>query len=951
MLLLAADRVVSVDSLVEAVWSGRPPVTGRTQIAICVAGLRKTFKAAGCHDDAIITAHPGYMLSAAAHRIDARDFSERVASARAAARQDRTVAAADMLGEALALWQGPALAGISSQPVEIEAMQLEEERLAIYEELTALRLRLGQHRVLIGELTIAVREHPLREQGRVHLMLAQYRAGHRAESLQTFRDGRRQFVDELGLEPGPALQSLCDAILRDDPVLAAPSTAAEPAEMSVIPAQLPSNVRFFTGRQAELSALDELLTDQSDSQPIAVGFVSGVAGVGKTSLVVHWAHRVASSFPDGQLFADLCGHNAQSEPTSPSTILDRFLRALDVSSVRIPAEFNERVALYRSVVSGRRMLIVLDNAKKFTQVEPLLPGGGMCRVLVTGRDQLDELVGSYAAVKLRLSTLRESEAAALLGQVVGGDRARAEPASLARLTDLCDRLPLALRIAAARLAAKPHWTISHLVTRLEDQRQRLDELSYGDQQVRGSFELGYRYLDPATAAMYRRLGLLNIPSFAAWAGAALLDTGQTEAENIIEQLVDAHLLEVEGVDPTGDVRYRFQDLLKLYASERAREEDSPAEQRAACGRAIGGWLALAEEAHRREYGGDYTIIHGTAARWRPDRDQVDQLMREPLAWFETERLSIVAVIAQSAQLGMDELAWDLAMTATTLFEARNYLDDWRSSCELALSATRRSGNLRGEAVMLYALGTLETFQQQYELAAGFFAAALSLFGRTAAPYGRALTLRNIALLDRIRGDLLVARERCKEARSAFQSVGDRYAEAHVLGNMAQIELELGNPDAGVQLAREAVRICRDIGTARGEAQSLYRLAEAFFEQERFTEAAETFQQVLRIVRDNGDKLGEAYAARGLGETQLRAGLLEQAEATLLEALDSSRQIPDKFVEARAYLALGWIYLRLRRPHWAQRDFERAGEIFAKLHAPFWQEKVSHAVAVLRAPGG
>ncbi len=570
MLLLSPDQVVSIDSLTEAVWQGCPPATSKTQIAICIASLRKNFKAAGCHDELITTTAPGYMLRSGRHRIDAREFKEHLARARQAAQRNDAAEAAELFKTALGMWRGPALDGIASHPVQARAAELEEQRLIGYEQHTALRLELGEHRTLIGELRTLVAQHPLREQARSHLMLAQYRSGRRAEAMETFRLGRRRSIDELGLEPGQALHDLHDAILRDDPALLAPPATARPAAASVVPAQLPADIVAFTGRRAELSALDTLLDEDAGAREgMPVGFLTGGAGVGKTALAIRWAHRSADRCADGQLYADMRGHERGGRSTGTCAVLDRFLRALGVPGDRVPESFDERVALYRTTLANRRVLIVLDNVQEFSQITPLLPGSGRSAVVVTGNDQLGELSETCAPVRLNLAPLSPDEATTLLVKIVGDTRVTDDPEATARLGQLCDRLPLTLRIVAAKLRAKPHWPVRHLVRRLEDPQQRLDELSHGDRDLRHRLRLSYQQLDETAARLYRSLGLLDLSEFTSAIAASVLKVCPVEAENVVERLVDAHLLHVARWHDTGNAVYRFQDLHRLYAQERA----------------------------------------------------------------------------------------------------------------------------------------------------------------------------------------------------------------------------------------------------------------------------------------------------------------------------------------------------------------------------------------------
>ncbi|MFG2132170.1 BTAD domain-containing putative transcriptional regulator [Streptomyces sp. NPDC048751] len=950
MLLLAPDRVVSVDALADAVWHGTPPPTARNQIAICVSALRKTLKAAAGADDMLVTSHPGYMLFTGEHRIDAVEFDECAALGREAARSGRPEEACAHFADALAMWRGPALDGIPAERVEAEAARLTEMRLDVYEEYMGLRLELGQHREIIGELAAFVREHPLREQATAHLMLAQYRSGRRAEAMETYREGRKVLADDLGIDPGPALQELHEQILADSPRLNLPVEPVTPVPSATVPAHLPSSVASFTGRNPELATLDRLL-DLLDGPALPVGSITGIGGVGKTALAVRWAHQVAGRFPDGQLFADMRGYDEEA-PSLPGAVLDRFLRALGVPGPQIPADPNERTALFRSVLDGRRVLIVLDNARSFRQIRPLLPGSGRCCVLVTSRDPMGgALAGDYAFVPLNLEALGQDESIALLSKVAADGRLSADPVAAARLSALCDRLPLALRIAAARLAAKPHWSVRTLVSRLEDQHRRLDELSPDERGVRAGLRLSYRDLPPATARMFRLLGHLNVPDFASWAGAALLDIDPFDAEDLIEELVDAQML-VPLSSATGPVRYRFQDLPRLFARELALAEDTEDERRAALRRACGAWLGLAAEAHRKVYGGDYTIIHGQAPLRPLPGHLAESMLEDPMEWFESERASITGLVDQAAREGEAAYAWDLAITSVTLFQNRNYLEDWRFCGDRALAAARAVGDRLGEAVMLHSLGTLEIVRWEYEAAHGHLDVALRLFealedeqGENRAK-GRALVLRNLALCARHRGDLGAARELGHRSLEIFRTVGDHYAEAHVLGLLAQIELERGRPQASLVLSSEAVARSRGLGSVRGEAQSTVRLAEALIHEGEGERAEDACRRALELVRSSGDRRGEAHALRALGEALWRQDKNEEAEAVLELALSVAGKVPDRFLEARAGVLLGCVRALLGERAGAAACFKTAGDLFSEVGAPSWRERTTRLLTVL-----
>ncbi len=939
LLVLNPDRVVPVDRLIDVVWNGRPPSTARTQVAICVSALRKTIKSTGVDGDVIVTAHPGYRLDTTGHEVDWVAFTRAVGEAERATAENHLTEATRFYAQALALWRGPALAGVMGHPVEIEASRLEERRLNAFDDATAVQLALDQHQEIIPELAGVVRDNPLRERSLGHLMLALYRSGRRAEAMEAFRAARKQFIDELGLEPGPDVRRLHDAILHDDPSIAHPDGAAGPAPTSArpstVPSELPPAIPGFIGRESELAALDTLLSASGTEPGPRVGLITGVAGVGKTGIAVHWAHRVNEHFRDGSLYADMRGYDGLHVPTEAGDVLGRFLRSLGVVADRVPTAHEERIALYRSLLAGRRMLVVLDNVRHYSQVRDLLPGVGECCLVVTSREALGDLVTWPPQARIHLRLLGESEAVRLLAAIAGESRIAAGPSEAVALAHLCDRLPLALRIAAARLASRPHWTVRQMVTRLRDERRRLDELSQGESQVRAGLELSYRHLSPEGSCLYRRLGLLACPDFTAWTAAVLLDCPVLDAEFILEQLIDAQFVEVVGLDATGHLRYRLQNLLRLYAAERAAQGESEAQIQAARERVLQTYLTLAEQAHRREYGGDFSLLHGAAPRRALPASVADDLLAVPLEWFEAERLSLRALIDQAAGLGLDELAWDLATCTVVLFETRNYVDDWRLCAERAHQAARAAGNVRGQAAMLSDLGALALRLRDLDRTGMLLDEALSLHRAAGERYGAALVLRNLAIRDRMLGDLNTATSRLQEAGAVFRTVGDRSSQAHVMNNLAQIQLDLGRPDLAVDLGREAVRLSETIGGnggARGLAQSIHRLGRVYLALGEAEPAEEAFLRVVRIVKEKSDMVGLAHALHGLGESRLAMGRGAQAMDTLTDALDIAAHIDSPLVEGQINLAMGHALRTLGRPG-AEARVRAAQVIFDRIGAP------------------
>ncbi|MBJ6622126.1 AfsR/SARP family transcriptional regulator [Streptomyces sp. DHE17-7] len=559
-LLLSFNQVVSFDALIEKVWNGHPPSTARTQVAICIATLRKIFRTAGLDRETIITATPGYMLSLTGHSLDSLRFEQLVARATELTAENRPAPAADALRQALALWRGPALGGVYAPFAETEAARLDEQRMLAVEQLTALRLQLGEHQSVLGELQALVGACPLRDRLRYYLMLAQYRSGRRAEALTTFRDGMRHSIEEIGLELGTDLQALHDSILRDEfPQLDVPGIAVQQRDrQQTVPTQLPESDAYFIGRSREQWLMDDVLLDGSAQNHSPIAYITGSPGIGKTSLAVNWAHRAAHRFPDGQLFADLREGDTLG-------VLHRFLRQLGAEGP-LPTEPADAAERYRGMLEGRRVLIVLDHASSYTQVRHLLPTSGGCCVLITGRANLDELMQKYRALRLRVAPLSDDESRETLTSVLRDARAEESPEATSRLAGLCGHTPLALRAAAARLLTKTHWRVLDLVRRLERSGDRLAELSIGDDSLRARLDRSMRELDPRVASAYRELSRLDDTDFDAAQAAQVLGTDLLEAEDLIETLVDAQLLEAVGRGGAwGEMRYRWQELVRLHA--------------------------------------------------------------------------------------------------------------------------------------------------------------------------------------------------------------------------------------------------------------------------------------------------------------------------------------------------------------------------------------------------
>ncbi len=541
-LLLEANRVVSTDRLADALWDHSPPTTARGQVQICVWALRKAFNEIGL-TDRIVTRPPGYLVRVEDGDLDLDVFDRLARAGQQALAESRLADAAEAMGAALALWRGSALAGLDSRVLEAAAGRLLERRLTTVEDRIDIALRLGQHHQVVGELRELVAAYPLRERLRAQQMKALFGAGRQAEALEAYRSARQTFVDELGLEPGTELRRLEREILTG-------RAGPEPAVPRLLPARSPD----LAGRTEAGAGIRTALTGAGPVAPLVA--ISGRAGVGKSALAVHAAHDLAAEYSDGQLYLDLRG--STDRPVPPEQALARFLRALGLAGDELPDGLDERAERYRDLVAGRRVLVVLDDVADEAQAVPLLPGSASTGVIVTSRPRLTGLAGTH---RVHLDPLDSDESVALLAAVAGADRLAAEPAATSELAGLCDGLPLALRIAAARLAARPHWTVARLVERLRDEEHRLDELVSGGQDVRAALATSYQRLCPAARRLFVALGRRPGPT------GAVIDPLPTGAAEPLEDLVDAQLVEVSGHN--GHSAYRLPGLVAAYARELA----------------------------------------------------------------------------------------------------------------------------------------------------------------------------------------------------------------------------------------------------------------------------------------------------------------------------------------------------------------------------------------------
>jgi tetratricopeptide (TPR) repeat protein len=571
------------------------------------------------------------------------------------------------------------------------------------------------------------------------------------------------------------------------------------------------------------------------------------------------------------------------------------------------------------------MLVVLDDAADEGQVSPLLPGSSAAAVLITSRSRLAGLAG---ATRIEVDVLDASQSLDLLGRIAGPGRVQAEAQAAAAVARQCAHLPLALRIAGARLAARPHRDIQQLADRLADQSRRLDELEHGELGVRASISLSYQGASEQARVLLRRLALLEAPVFSGWMTSALLDQPPADAEDVLDELVNAHLVEASG----GLGQYRFHELIGVFAMERLVAEEPAAERMAALERALGALLYLAHQACHRYYGGSYLPLDTRPPRWPLPSTLAGQLARDPLAWCERERAGLISGVRQAAEAGLVELCWSLARTTETLFESRSYLDDWREVVDIALRATRGARHVRGQAAMRYSLGSLRQEQGRFEAARREFDAAAGLFRDAGDDQGFALVIRNIAFIDRITGRLGEAARRYEQALAIFRTTGDQVAVAYVLQSLARVKLESRDLGPARELLAEALQLTQEVPCGRIEAQVLYAAGEVYLEAGELADAVGMFERALAKVREDGDENGQAYVLRGLGVVLLRQGELGRARDALRRARELADSAGVPLAAARALLGLSELALASGDPAQAIVAAQQASAAFAEMGA-------------------
>jgi tetratricopeptide (TPR) repeat protein len=675
-----------------------------------------------------------------------------------------------------------------------------------------------------------------------------------------------------------------------------------------VPRQLPGDVGGFVNRLRELARLNEVMADDR-GEPLVVGVyvITGTAGVGKTSLVLHWAHSARRRFADGQLYVNLRGYDP-GPPVSPEEALDRFLRALGVSPGNIPVELEDRAALYRSMLADRRMLVVLDNAATVRQVRPLLPGNAECLVLVTSRSRLSGLVARDGARRLTLDVLSEDEAVGLLRAITVGYRHSDNPAELVELARLCARLPLALRIAAERASSRPLMLLNELIADLRDESALWGALTAEDDEeadaVRTVFAWSYRALPEAAARLFRRLGLHPGPEFGIPAAAALAGISISQARQLLNVLVGAHVVEQQAPG-----RYQFHDLLRAYATNLALDQETAESRRSALEQVVIWYLRAAHAAATTVAPFNRHIVIDTSTDVPWPRFATASAAFE---WYEVERANLVAATRAAAAAELHQLAWQLSLALRVIYARQNFFDDWLTTSHIGLDAARRNHDQRGEAELLDSLGRAYLQSHRLSEAEEHHRGALAVRREMGDRYGEGVSINALGLLDWRRRRLDSAVSLFEEAITVFRELGDRRWEALMLSNLGMAYRDLGELTSAVEALDTSVAICREVGDRPDEGNALFVLAMAQREQGLVSEALATIEHALAIARDESHHAWEAFWLLELARIQRLRGQADEALTSCQRSATIQRRLGDRSREAMALDGTGEVYRELGR---------------------------------------
>jgi DNA-binding SARP family transcriptional activator len=889
-LVLRAGRAVPVRDLAEVIWGANLPKNPRRATQVAVVRLRALLEEAGAAG-AIVTSTDGYLIEASPIDVDIERFRGGLSEAERAAERADPAAEAAALGAALSHWRGEPLADVPSDALQQQIVpRLREQRLYALERRFDVDLRLGRYEQVIGELVQATAEHPLRERFWVQLMSALHRAGRRADALAAYHDGRRRLAEELGIDPGEEMRQVHAAILGG---FRSPATGA--VLLPAVPRQLPPEVSAFAGRVREVARLDALLL--GPVRPTTIAVVSGTAGVGKTSLALHWARRTADRFPDGQLWVNLRGYDHRPAMT-PGQALTLFLRALGVPGEAIPSDVECQTGLYRSLMDGRRALVVVDNASAADQVRPLLPGGPGNVVIVTSRNQLTGLVAVDGAHAVPLDLFTDAEGHELLARRLGAERVRAESSAVHEIVERCAGLPLALALAAARAAQRPSVPLATIAGQLRAARDSLDAFASTDAatDVRAVFSCSYRTLSEPAARLFRLLGLHPGPDIAAGALASLAGIPVEALRPVLDELAAAHLVteHVEG-------RWMLHDLLRAYATELVHTHDGAAERDAVLRRVL-----------------DHYVHSGHAAALliEPLREPLRLPPRDPavtvcqpagreaaLAWFSAEYTGLLAAIERTGRGTFDTHTWQLVWTLADFQQWRGLWPDRAASLQAALEATCRLDNRAEQARAHRGLGYAYTRLRRNDDAQLHLRQALDLYTALGDLVGQGRAHHGLSYVLERRGDSRAALWHAERALELFPPDGNRAQRARALGTVGWCHGQLGDHRQSLRFNQEALVLLSGTGDRVAEAATWDSLGYAHHHLGDYRRAIDAYETAVRLRREVGHRYGEANTLAHLGDTYAALGAADDARRAWRGALALLEQLREPDAErVRAKLA-------------------------------------------------
>lgn len=885
VLMLEPGRPVAAGRLIGLLWEDTPPPTARNTLQAILSRLRKALRDAdGDVPDPsrLLTQGDGYSLLVQPETVDLHRFRVLVEQARAV---DDPESRSAGLTAALELWRGPALADAADGAVRARLCDsLEELRFAALSDRIDADLAAGRHAELVEELCRLVAEYPLREQLHGQLMLSLYQCGRRADALDAYRRVRRLLVDELGIEPGPQLRTLEALIIADRGAPAGTGREAVP----VVPAQLPPDLAGFVGRAEDLRRLDALLGGGHTTTAPVICVVTGAAGVGKTTLAVHWAQLHRDRFADGQLYLNLRGFDPVGPPTSPAEAMPVLLQMLQVPAAQIPATLAAQVGVYRSVLARRQMLIVLDNVRDAEQARPLLPGVPGCVVVITSRSQLTSLVVSEGANPLPLDLLSADEARELLAHRLGAARVAAEPAAVNDLIARCARLPLALAIMAARAAMHPGFALAALAGDPGGPHAGLDEFDGGDHatRVRTVFSWSYQTLSPDAARLFRLLGLHPGPDIAAPAAASLAGAPPGQVRPLLAELARAHLITEHAPG-----RHSFHDLLRAYAAELAHSHDRDVERRAATHRLLDHYLHTSHRAHclLDPHCGPITVSPPQAGV--TPENVVDHA--HALTWLTAEHAVLVAATGHAATtVGFETHAWQLAWTLTQFFSKRGHWHDWATTHHGALDAARRQADRLGQAHTHRGLGGAHARLGQHDDAYAHFTQALRLFAELGEHTSQGRTHLGIGWLLARQHRHSEALSHARRALDLYRATGNQTGQANALNAVGWYHAQLGDHEQTLVHCGQALRLLQGAGDSRGEAGTWDSLGYAHHHLGHHRQAITCCQHGVDMYRKIGDRYNEADALTHLGEAHHATGDHQAAQDVWRQALAILTELGD-----------------------------------------------------------